>query len=183
MTSTATARWGMAVDMQSCVGCSACGIACKTENDVPLGMTRRWVNKVTKGLFPDLQMEVWSDCCQHCDNPPCVSCCPTGASYVHQATGTTQVDASRCTGCKACVASCPYDARFVRPEGYVDKCTLCAHGLGEGETACSAVCPTSAILVGDLDDADSELSRALRERKFRQQKLSAGTHPRFFLLY
>ena len=175
-------RFGMAVDLVACVGCSACAIACKTEHDVPLGHTRRWVTQRVTGRFPDLVAEVWSDCCQHCDEPPCVDSCPTGASHVHDATGTTQVDRNKCTGCKACVASCPYDARYVHPTGCVDKCTLCRERLERGEpTACEEVCPTAAILVGDLDDSSSELTRAVAARRSRRQKVEAGTDPRFFL--
>lgn len=176
-------RFGMAVDLVACVGCSACVLACKNENDVPDGHARRWVTQVVAGRFPDLSMSVWSDCCQHCDEPPCVDSCPTGASYVDVRTGTTQVAREKCTGCKACVASCPYDARYVRPEGYIDKCTLCVHRLEDGRTtACAEICPTSAIVVGDLDDPDSELSRLVRARRSVQQKTGAGTEPRFFLL-
>ncbi len=176
-------RFGMAVDARACVGCSACVIACKSENEVPDGHARRWVTQVTRGTFPNLFFEVWSDCCQHCDDPPCVSSCPTGASHVDPSTGTTQVWHERCTGCKACVASCPYDARYVHPAGYIDKCTLCVHRLERGErTACEEVCPTHAIVVGDLDDPDSPLSRLLAERHSRRQKVEAGTEPRFFLV-
>ena len=178
----AGARYGMAVDTQACVGCSACAIACKTENGVPAGHTRRWITQRTEGRFPDLTMMVWSDCCQHCDDPPCVDSCPTGASHVHEPTGTTQVDRNKCTGCKACVASCPYDARYVHPVGYVDKCTLCLHLVERGErTACEEVCPTAAIVVGDLDDSSSDLSRAVRARRSLRQRVEAGTGPRFFL--
>ncbi len=183
MGSSALKRFGMAVDTVRCVGCSACAVSCKTENGVPLGYTRRWVSKVTTGRFPDLLQRVWSDSCKHCDRPPCVSCCPTGASHVDERTGTTQVYKERCTGCKACIASCPYEARYVLPAGYIDKCTLCVHRLEAGEaTACEAVCPTSAILVGDLGDPESGLSRALRQRHSTVQKPEAGTAPRFFLL-
>ncbi len=183
MTPKSDRRFGMAVDMVACVGCSACVIACRDENDVPEGHSRRWVMEVVRGRFPELTAEVWSDCCQHCDNPPCVTSCPTGASHVHKATGTTQVHKEMCTGCKACVASCPYGARYIHPKGYIDKCTLCVHRLERGDnTACEAVCPTSAIVVGDLDDPNSEISRVIRTRRFKQQKLDAGTKPRFFLL-
>ena len=176
-------RFGMSVDRVACVGCSACVIACQDENDVPVGFARRWVKEVVQGRFPNLTADIWSDCCQHCDDAPCVSSCPTGASFVHDATGTTQVDKDKCTGCKACVASCPYDARYVHPKGYIDKCTLCIHRLEAGQkTACEVVCPTTAIIVGDLDDPNSEISQTLDSRRSLQQKLDAGTGPRFYLL-
>jgi len=182
MQSLTKRRFGMGVDTVACVGCSACAIACKTENDVPQGHTRRWVNQRVEGRFPHLTMMVWSDSCQQCDDSPCVDACPTGASHVHEATGTTQVDRNKCTGCKACIAACPYGARYVRPEGYVDKCTLCIHRLKRGErTACEEVCPTKAIVVGDLNDSRSELSRRIAARHHRRQKVEAGTNPRFYL--
>ncbi len=176
-------RYGMAVDTRSCVGCSACVLACKSENDVPDGHARRWVNQIVSGTFPELKMSIWSDSCQHCDDAPCVSNCPTGSSHVDSASGTVQVDRSRCTGCKACMVSCPYNARFVHPDGFVDKCTLCLHRLEQGRsTACAEVCPASAIVVGDLNDPASRVSRMLRLRKWRQQKTAAGTNPKFFLV-
>ncbi len=183
MSSTPEKRYGMAVDMSACVGCSACVIACKSENQVPDGNSRRWVNQVVTGSFPNLSMDIWSDSCQHCDDAPCVQNCPTGASYVDMKTGTVQVEAEDCTGCKACMASCPYDARFVHPEGFVDKCTLCVHRLEKGDTtACAAICPTAAIIVGDLNDSESELVQILEKRDNHRQKESAGTEPKFFLL-
>ncbi|MBT3339782.1 MAG: 4Fe-4S dicluster domain-containing protein [Planctomycetes bacterium] len=178
-----SATYGMAVDTRRCVGCSACVLACKTENNVPDGYARRWVTQITEGRFPDLTMKVWSDCCQHCTDAPCVQSCPTGASHHEDVFDTVQVDRDLCTGCKACIASCPYGARFVHPEGFVDKCTLCAHRLGAGETtACAGVCPTSAIVVGDLDDPNSDISQLLRARHHSVQKPEAGTQPRFFLV-
>jgi Fe-S-cluster-containing dehydrogenase component len=176
-------RFAMAVDTRACVGCSACVIACKSENEVPDGHARRWVNQEVRGRFPDLKMKVWSDCCQHCEDAPCVTNCPTGASHYDLRTGTVQVTEDDCTGCKACMASCPYDARYVHPTGYIDKCTLCSHRLVEGRTtACAEICPTSAITVSDLDDPNSALSHLLRSRQSRQQKPAAGTRPKFFLL-
>lgn len=176
-------RYGMAVDTVRCVGCSACVLACRSENQVPDEFSRRWVQQEVRGRFPDLRMEVWSDSCQHCADAPCVTNCPTGASHVDTETGTVQVDRHLCTGCKACMISCPYDARYVHADGFVDKCTLCRHRLvRDEETACESVCPTSAIVVGDLDDPESGIAKMLRSRRNRQQKPDAGTSPKFFLL-
>ena len=88
-----------------------------------------------------------------------------------------------CTGCKACIASCPYDARFVHPEGYIDKCTFCIHRVKEGKNpACVAVCPTHAMIFGDLDDRKSEISKALASRKLKTLIPEAGTSPRVYYL-
>jgi Fe-S-cluster-containing dehydrogenase component len=88
-----------------------------------------------------------------------------------------------CIGCKACLASCPFDARFVHPDGYADKCTFCAHRVAEGkEPACVAVCPTHCFTFGDLDDPNSAIGRALASRKGHPLLPAAGTQPRIFYL-
>ena len=121
------ARFGMVIDTRKCVGCMDCVVACQTENDVPQGYCRDWIVTEVRGEFPSLAMEIRSERCNHCDNPPCVDCCPTGASHVEPFGKTVQVTANRCIGCKACVSACPYGARYVHPDGYVDKCTFCLH--------------------------------------------------------
>jgi Fe-S-cluster-containing dehydrogenase component len=112
------ARLGMVIDTRKCVGCMDCVVACQTENDVPQGYCRDWIVTEVRGEFPRLTMEIRSERCNHCDNPPCVDCCPTGASHVEPFGKTVQVNNSRCIGCKACLAACPYGARFVHPDGY-----------------------------------------------------------------
>jgi Fe-S-cluster-containing dehydrogenase component len=140
------ARFGMVIDTRKCVGCQDCVVACQTENDVPQGYCRDWITTEVRGTFPQLTMEIRTERCNHCDNPPCVSCCPTGASHVEEFGQTVQVTANKCIGCKACIASCPYDARFVHPKGYVDKCTFCLHRVKEGkDPACVSVCPTHCM--------------------------------------
>ena len=95
------------------------------------------------------------------------------------------VTADECTGCKACIASCPYDARFVHPEGYIDKCTFCIHRVREGnDPACVAVCPTHAMIFGDIDNPQSHLSKLLEIRNHKTLIPEAGTSPRvYYLLY
>ncbi len=112
------ARYGMVIDTKKCVGCMDCVVACKTENQVPQGFDRDWIVYDTKGQYPTLLTEIRSERCNHCDNPPCVYCCPCGASHVHERGGVVLVYHEKCVGCKACMAACPYDARFVHPEGY-----------------------------------------------------------------
>lgn len=170
----------MVIDANRCVGCEACVIACKTENAVPEGQYRDWVVQETRGEMPSLELFIMSQRCNHCTDSPCVANCPTGASH-YRGDGTVQVNRDACTGCRACIASCPYGARFVHPEGYVDKCTLCVHRLDRGEgTACQEVCPTTAISVGDIEDARSEVTMRLRRGGAVVVTPEAGTHPNVY---
>jgi Fe-S-cluster-containing dehydrogenase component len=177
------ARYGMVIDTVKCVGCMDCVVACKTENEVPEGLNRDWITADVAGAFPTLSMEIRSERCNHCDEPPCVTCCPTGASHVDTLGHVVLVTHQQCIGCKACLASCPYDARFVHTEGYADKCTFCAHRLREGkDPACVSVCPTYCMHFGNLDDPNSEVSRLLASRRHRALLPEAGTRPRVYYL-
>jgi len=177
------ARLTMVIDTRKCVGCMDCVVACKTENGVPEGFNRDWITQRLQGSFPTLSLEIRSQRCNHCDDPPCVSCCPTGASHVHPFGAVVLVNKDECIGCKACVASCPYDARFIHPDGYADKCTFCIHRVEEGlQPACVAVCPTRCMYFGDLDDPQSQVSRLLASRKHHSLLPEAGTKPRIFYL-
>jgi Fe-S-cluster-containing dehydrogenase component len=173
-------RYAMAVDTRRCVGCNACVIACKQENALPPGAFRDWIATETKGVFPHLKQEIRSERCNHCAKPPCVRVCPTGASHVNTG-GTVLVSPKKCTGCSACITACPYDARYLNPKGYADKCTLCLHRLKKGlEPACVASCPTRALTFGDLADPESPVARALRERPHKVSKPETGTEPHVF---
>jgi len=134
------------------------------------------------GQFPQLDLEIRSERCNHCEDAPCVRSCPTSASHYKEG-GFVMVTEDECIGCKACIASCPYDARYVHPEGYVDKCTFCHHRVEEGQNpACVSVCPTRAFTFGDLDDANSEISKVLRVRKNKTLIPEAGTKPHIYYL-
>jgi Fe-S-cluster-containing dehydrogenase component len=177
------ARLGMAIDTRTCVGCMDCVVACKTENQVPEGFNRDWIAYDSRGTFPNLRLEIRSERCNHCDEPPCTGCCPTGASHVDPFGGIVLVTHEQCIGCKACMASCPYDARFVHPQGYVDKCTFCIHRVKEGkDPACVAVCPTHCMTFGDLDEPNSEISRLVASRPNHPVLPEAGTAPRIVYL-
>lgn len=177
------ARLGMVIDTRRCVGCQACVLACQNENEVPLGYCRDWIATETRGSYPALTLEIRSERCNHCDDPPCVACCPTGASHVEPLFRTVQVTADKCIGCKACVASCPYGARFVHPQGYADKCSFCLHRVQAGQApACVSVCPTHCMHFGDLDDPKGEPARLLRSRAHKVLLPEAGTKPRVFYL-
>lgn len=176
------ARYAMAADTRRCVGCHACVIACKEENNLNLGAFRDWIVTETKGSFPDLHMEIRSERCNHCDVPDCVYACPTGASHTGPG-GVVLVNAEKCTGCKACMAACPYDARYVHDDGHVDKCTFCIHRVERGEDpACVSICPTKTLIFGDLDDPDSEISRALASREYKVLQPERGMGPNLYFL-
>lgn len=182
MSKKTTRRYAMVMDTRKCVACNACVLACKAENNVPEGFCRDWIVEEVRGTFPNLQAEIRSERCNHCGDPPCVDACPTGASHVGEG-GIVLVTHDKCTGCKACIASCPYDARFVHPEGYVDKCTFCLHRVQKGQQpACVTVCPTRSLHFGDLNDPDSDVSRLLATRTWKVQHPEAGTDPHVFFL-
>ena len=177
------ARFAMAIDTTKCVGCMDCVVACKTENGVPERFDRDWIAYETEGRFPELRMEIRSERCNHCDRPPCVDCCPCGASHVHDLGGVVLVHHEKCSGCKACIAACPYDARFIHPDGYADKCTFCIHRVEQGlDPACVSVCPARCMSFGDLADPNSRVSRLLAARKSRALVPEAGTDPHVFYL-
>lgn len=176
-------RYAMVVDMKRCVGCAACVVACQVENRVPEGHCRDWIAQETRGSFPNLSLEIRSERCNHCTEAPCVPQCPTGASHIADG-GTVLVNRDLCTGCKACVAGCPYDARYVHPDGYIDKCTFCIHRVREGGLpACVSGCPTFAMHFGDLDDPSSEVSRLLASgRSWKVNQPETGAKPNVFFL-
>ena len=175
-------RYAMTMDTRVCVACKACVFACKNENDVPDGHCRDWLVEEVRGEFPSLTAENRSQRCNQCSSSPCVSACPTGASHYADG-GVVLVTASKCTGCKACIESCPYDARYLHPNGYVDKCTFCLHRVRKGmRPACVTVCPTEALHFGDLDDPSSEVSKQLASRKWKTLRPQVGTQPNVYFL-
>lgn len=175
-------RYAMVVDTRLCVACKACVLACKAENDVPDGFCRDWIVEEVRGEFPNLVAENRSERCNHCSEAPCVDACPTGASHVADG-GVVLVNHDKCTGCKACIGACPYDARYVHPKGYVDKCTFCIHRVRRGEEpACVSVCPTACLTFGDRHDPDSRVSRLLRSRTHKVLARETGAEPNVFFL-
>lgn len=176
-------RYGMAIDVDKCLGCQACLVACKAENEVPEDRYRLRMRETVVGRFPDLMAEVRLEQCFHCEDPPCVGVCPTGATYQSD-DGLVLIDPAKCTGCKACVTACPYGMRYVHPGGWVDKCSFCDHRISAGrQPACVETCPTDARVFGDLDDPAGGLRRAMDEASsVGVLNPSTGTEPCLFYL-
>jgi len=192
-------RWGMLIDTQKCAaGCSACVDACEKENGIDLikkpeslsdemwdAQRPQWVRKVQLRDKQTNQVTQLPLMCQHCEHPPCVDVCPTGASF-KRADGIVMVDRHTCIGCRYCMMACPYKARsFIhqdiedqraqtpRGKGCVESCNLCVGRIdaGQSTTACMDACNSAgheAILFGDLKDPNSELAKTLKEKASQQ---------------
>jgi Fe-S-cluster-containing dehydrogenase component len=173
-------RLGMVIDTRRCVGCMDCVVACQVENKVPAGQRRDWVTTTETGKFPKVAIQIRSERCNQCDEPPCVPVCPVQASHVSDYGKLVLVHEDKCIKCGLCIPACPYSARFMNADtGVADKCTFCVHRLKQGlAPACVAVCPTQAMAVGDFDDPASEVSRLIRANKTQVNKPEAGTKPR-----
>jgi len=200
---SAANRWGLLVDASQCAdGCDACVQACFTENGVKghdnPPTDAQWIRKVTLKNRATGHVTTLPLMCVHCETPPCVDVCPTGASF-RRADGIVLVDKHICIGCRYCMMACPYKARsFVhedvhdqkayapRGKGTVESCTLCVHKVdrGDGITACAEACQKaghSAILFGDLNDPASEISQRLASQPTREIRadLNLNTGVRF----
>ncbi|HZK44244.1 MAG TPA: 4Fe-4S dicluster domain-containing protein [Syntrophomonadaceae bacterium] len=183
-------KYGMLVDLDLCVGCGACVMACKLENGTALDI--HWCHVLFKevGKYPNAKMKVMSLSCMHCENAPCVNVCPTGATY-YDGEGNVLVDLNKCIGCRSCLAACPYNipdicsvAQKDNPywEGHEmtplekiicqdhvvgtkEKCDRCQDRLAEGRNvACAEACPTKSRVFGDLDDPNSDVAKQILEK-------------------
>ncbi len=114
------ARWGMIIDLDKCVGCQACSVACKSENNVPHGSPHEWkrhqdmywhkVIAVSEGEYPTVNTQIIPMPCMHCEHPPCVNVCPAKATY-RRGDGIVMQNFRRCIGCRYCIIACPYGSR------------------------------------------------------------------------
>jgi len=169
---------GFVIDHSRCIGCHACTVACKSENDVPVGSFRTWVKYTEAGAFPDVRRSFAVLRCNQCSDAPCVTICPVTA-LAKRPDGIVDLDQSVCIGCKGCMQACPYDALYINDaEGTAEKCHFCAHRTELGlAPACAVVCPTEAIVPGDFDDPRSAVSRLKAGGDLTARKPEAGTRP------
>lgn len=196
-------RWAMLIDVNQCESsCTACTRACRKENNVPLfGDKNRdihWIRKVEirdkDHRRPSVSLPVL---CNHCENPPCAHVCPTEATFIRK-DGIVLVDKHRCIGCRYCMLACPYKARslvYRRPEfpeggnprvpirakGVVEKCNFCVHLVDDGQQpACVQACAgtgNGAMIFGDLNDPQSEISQRVRTVKTQTIREDLGLKP------
>ncbi len=184
---TTQKKLGLVTDLDICVGCHACAVSCKewntgghsaplTDSDAygkdPSGV---WFNRVHvyEAQHGDQTRTVnFPRSCLHCEQPACVTVCPTGASYKREEDGIVLVDAEKCIGCKLCSWACPYGAReYDADDGIMKKCTLCIDRIynenleeSERQPACVIACPAGARHFGDLGDSESDISKLVERR-------------------
>ncbi len=200
-------KLGLVIDLDTCVGCHACVISCKgwnTENygaplsdQDPYGAdpSGTFLNRVHsyevqppmlgRAAAPDAQLIHFPKSCLHCEDAPCVTVCPTGASYKRVEDGIVLVNEADCIGCGLCAWACPYGAREMdAAAGVMKKCTLCVDRIYnenlpeiDREPACVRTCPSSARHFGDFADPDSNVSQLVAERGGMDLMPEQGTKP------
>ena len=204
-------QYGMVLDLKRCIGCHTCSVACRVANNLPNGV---WWNRVMTeggedmdtpaGTYPNLRIRYIPVSCQHCGNPACVKVCPVGATYKDTETGIVRQDYEKCSGCRMCIAACPYtgvrsflweEPKYVvdfakgdkevppHQKHAVEKCTFCYQRIAQGiEPACMELCIARARYWGDLDDPNSIPNQKLQGRQYFTLLPEQGTKPSVYFL-
>ena len=198
-------RLGMVIDLLKCVGCNSCTIACRAEHGTPPGILYHKFKEQEVGKYPAAKMKFLPMPCMHCQNPPCLKVCPTGATHQRK-DGIVLIEDKKCIGCKYCILACPYDSRqFLRvmeiyyagknptpyetvkqkdfEKGTVVKCDFCVDRLAKGHLpACVETCPSQARYFGDLDDPNSQVSRLIVQYGGTPLRGELGTKPSVYYI-
>lgn len=203
---------GMTIDLARCSGCKTCSMLCKAANNLPNDTLWCKVyteggnfEDTARGTYPNnLSLQHFPIACQHCENPACTKVCPVGATWKDEETGIVRQDYDKCVGCRYCMAACPYTGvrsfNWEEPKYYADfrfgdenvpehqkhtveKCTFCFQNISENKLpACVENCLTRARKFGDLDDPDSEVSKLIATREYKQLLPENGTNPSVYYL-
>ncbi|MBF0417184.1 MAG: 4Fe-4S dicluster domain-containing protein [Magnetococcales bacterium] len=194
-------HYAMVIDLNTCVGCNACMAACALENQTPVWADRfrTYVHDRESFSGNEVHRHFMPRLCNHCDNPPCMSVCPTGATS-KLSTGVVMVDENLCMGCQACAMACPYGARYevtykdikLGKEFYgvlkrnapsMDKCSFCNHRLVNNELpACVSTCVGSSRLFGDLDNDMDPVTKLVKSGKAVPLMAHLGTRPNVYYI-
>ncbi len=202
---------GIVIDTRRCIGCNTCAVSCRMENNLPEGnwwnrvLTEGGESPDTcGGTYAAPGKTYLTISCQHCANPACTRVCPVKATYKREEDGVVFQDYDKCIGCRMCIAACPYtgvrlfnwdEPRYAtevmtgdtavpaHQKHVVEKCTLCPHRLAKDEQPlCVASCPAYARYFGDLNDPESEVSKLITTRPYRQLLPEEGTQPSIYYL-
>ncbi|HUA25052.1 MAG TPA: 4Fe-4S dicluster domain-containing protein [Steroidobacteraceae bacterium] len=189
---TKSRQMAFVIDLRRCIGCDTCVLGCKVENDVSSGKSRLKVldsggdaiDERPRGTYPNISQYWVPTMCHHCADAPCVRVCPTTALWRRDEDGLVMLDKDKCVGCRRCEEACPYDAlSFDDDVGTADKCNFCEHRIAQGQgPACGLVCPTRAILFGDILDPDATVNRLLATREHKILRASSGAKPQIYYL-
>ena len=179
-------RYGWVVDTRRCFGCHGCEVACKAENDVPLG------SFIRQTIYHDYEKKAGGVArlmvpmaCQHCEDAPCIKACPCGALHKGPG-GSVQINYDSCSGHAACKEACPYGAIYIDPvANQAIRCHNCTHRVDVGmDPACVSTCPSEALYFGDLNDPESSVSKMKAkleaEYELGQLRPEKGTRPRMW---
>lgn len=151
-------QYGFAVDVERCIGCYSCAMACKNQNQLDPGMTWRKLFPLDESMYPHAERAFYSLACNHCEHPVCAASCPVTAYHKRPEDGVVIHDLERCIGCQNCIRSCPYGAPSYNPElEKAQKCSFCHERLDAGrEPACVQGCPTAALDIIDVQAFDDQ---------------------------